>query len=129
MLKEIVTLALVASLTPLSPSASAAPKRNPFKPVHANELKNEDTNTPPLERYPLSDLRLTAIIADARGDIFASVENPDGVGFKVDVGTRLGTSRARVIQITRRGLVIAEQSATAVGTEETMIREIPLHKR
>jgi Tfp pilus assembly protein PilP len=98
-------------------------------PITTSAQKLPDDDTPPLERYPLSDLRLTAIVADARGDVFASVENPDGVGFKVDVGTKLGTSRAHVVQITRRGLILEERTVTASGTEETTTRELLLRKR
>lgn len=112
-------------LTFASPPSAA---RNPFKRQFTLEQRRPDSESPPLERYPLSDLRLTAIVADARGDVFASVENPEGVGFKVDVGTRLGTSRAKVIQITRRGLVIEERSLTAGGIEETTTKELLLRK-
>lgn len=124
----LVVLAMVSF--PLEAFASPKlPGRNPFMPINTSTQRPTDHDTPPLERYPLSDLRLTAIVADARGDVFASVENPDGVGFKVDVGTRLGTSRAHVVQITRRGLVLEERTVTPSGAEETTTRELLLRKR
>ncbi len=113
---------------PLAWSAPQHPARNPFQRQNTSAPPSSRTDTSPLERYPLSELRLTAIIADTRGDIFASVENPDGVGFKVDVGTRLGTSRAQVVEITRRGLLIAERTVNDMGTEETTMRELLLRK-
>jgi Tfp pilus assembly protein PilP len=79
------------------------------------------TDRPPLERYPIAALTLTAIITNAVGERFASVENPEGIGYKVVQGTVLGNAHARVVEISTKGLVVEES-----GLQGPVRREIPL---
>jgi hypothetical protein len=81
------------------------------------------TDRPPLERYPISALTLTAIITNAVGERYASVENPEGIGYKVVKGTALGNAHARVVEISTKGLVVEESHSQGL-----MRREIPLRK-
>ena len=91
-----------------SPHSPAAILRNPFQRIMTPTPLPRQEKRPPLEQYPLSALSLTAIVTNMAGELFASVEIPSGVGFKVVRGTTLGESRARVVDISLRGIVVEE---------------------
>jgi Tfp pilus assembly protein PilP len=101
--------------------APASPIRNPFVPVKTSPTSIPLTDRPPLERYPISALTLTAIITNAVGERYASVENPEGIGYKVVKGTMLGNAHARVVEISTNGLVVEESHS-----QGSVRREIPL---
>lgn len=118
----LATLCLTSRAWSL-PSVPMHPKRNPFQPIATPVPEPSQLKRPPLEQYPLSALKLTAIVTNMQGELFASVEVPSGVGFKVVRGTILGESRANVIEISPRGIVVEESS-----TGEVLRREIPLRR-
>lgn len=103
--------------------APAPPFRNPFVPMDISPTSIPLTDRPPLERYPISALTLTAIITNAVGERYASVENPEGIGYKVVKGTALGNAHARVVEISTKGLVVEESDSRG-----PVRREIPLRK-
>lgn len=120
------SLCLTISTTPCLgespwPSLSSHPRRNPFKPVETTPTPRPLTAVPPLERYPINSLTLTAIITNAAGERYASVENPEGIGYKVEKGTAIGDAQARVVEISIRGIIVEES-----GPDGTRTREIPL---
>jgi Tfp pilus assembly protein PilP len=80
------------------------------------------TATPPLQRYPIASLTLTAIITDALGERYASVENPEGIGYKVTRGSVIGDAGARVIEVSARGIVVEESGVDGVRTREILLR-------
>lgn len=101
--------------------ASPPSMRNPFVPMQSSPTSIPLTDRPPLERYPISALTLTAIITNALGERYASVENPEGIGYKVVRGTVLGNAHARVVEISPKGLVVEESYP-----QGPVRREIPL---
>jgi Tfp pilus assembly protein PilP len=108
-----------------APSVPMHPKRNPFQPVATPAPQPSQSKRPPLEQYPLSALTLTAIVTNMEGQLFASVEIPSGVGFKVVRGTILGESRARVSEISQRGIVVEEEVRGVVLRREINLRGEP----
>jgi Tfp pilus assembly protein PilP len=80
------------------------------------------TAIPPLQRYPITALTLTAIITNTQGERFASVENPEGIGYKVERGTVIGNEGARVVEITMRGMVVEEAGAEGIKRREILLR-------
>jgi Tfp pilus assembly protein PilP len=98
------------------------PRRNLFQPVDTAPTPRPLTAIPPLERYPLQALTLTAIITNAHGERFASVENPEGIGYKVERGTVIGNGGARVVEITMRGIVVEETGEDGVKRREILLR-------
>ena len=98
------------------------PRRNLFQPVDTTPTPRPLTAIPPLERYPLQALTLTAIITNAQGERFASVENPQGIGYKVERGTIIGDGGARVVEISPRGIVVEEPGADGVKSREILLR-------
>jgi Tfp pilus assembly protein PilP len=105
------------SAPPLHPSY-----RNIFQPVESTPPPRALTAIPPLQRYPISALTLTAIIVNAQGERFASVENPEGIGYKVERGTVIGKEGARVVEITSRGMVVKEGDSERSKGREILLR-------
>ena len=99
-----------------------SPRRNLFRPIEISPTPLPLTAIPPLERYPISALTLTAIITNAQGERFASVENPEGIGYKVQRGTVIGNGGARVVEISLGGIVVEEAGAEGVKTREILLR-------
>lgn len=91
--------------------------RNPFEPPAA---PRPDPSRPRLEQLDLSELRLVAIVRDMQGRLAASVEDPQGIGFLVRPGTRIGTQGAVVKEISDDGVTIEEPDAD--GHEERPFR-------
>ena len=80
----------------------AVPKRVEREPDEARE---------PLERFDLAALKLVAIVRGSFGRK-ALVKAPDGKGYYVTVGTRMGRHGGRVSEIRDRALVIEELYVT-----------------
>ena len=100
----------------------APPIRNPFVPVETSPTSIPLTDRPPLERYPISALTLTAIITNAVGERYASVENPEGIGYKVVKGVVIGDAHARVVEISTKGLVVEESDSRGPVRREILLR-------
>jgi Tfp pilus assembly protein PilP len=98
------------------------PRRNLFQPVETAPTPRPLTAIPPLQRYPITALTLTAIITNTAGERFASVENPEGIGYKVARGTIIGDAGARVVEISDRGIVVEESGPDGVRNREILLR-------
>ncbi len=118
----LVTSLLLSIGAPYARGESLPPRRNLFQPVDTTPTPRPLTAIPPLERYPLNALTLTAIITNAQGERFASVENPQGIGYKVERGTIIGDGGARVIEISVRGIVVEEPGPDGVRSREIVLR-------
>lgn len=98
--------------------------RNPFQPVIGPTATPDQRERPPLEHYPFNALKLTAIVRNAAGELFASIETPDGIGFKVVRGTIVGREASKVVEISTSGIVIEERE-----NERRALKAIPLHPK
>jgi Tfp pilus assembly protein PilP len=127
---KIPILLFFVSLQSLIPAASpcaAEAPRNPFEPFQSSTPISHKSDTPPLQRYPLSQLKLTAIVTNQEGTLFASIEDPHGIGFKVTVGSVIGESRAVITHVTPQGLIIEERSLSGEAKDTIVSREVLLH--
>ncbi len=82
--------------------------------VIREEQKKGLADRPPLERYSITDFRLTGIVWGGFG-YNAMLEGPDGKGYFIRVGTVIGTNRGVVKKITKNGLVIEEKFKNFMG--------------
>ena len=112
----------ISSTLCLGESPKLLPQRNLFRPVEASPTPRSLTALPPLQRYPITSLTLTAIITNAAGERFASVENPEGIGYKVERGTVLGDAGARVVEVSGKGIVVEETGPDGVRSREILLR-------
>ena len=105
-----------------------AGRRDPFMPIIVKkEVQKVNTaNRPPLERFNISELKLTGIVWGGFG-YNAMIEAPDGKGYFVRTGTVLGPNRGVVKRITQSTVVIEEKYKTFSG--EVQRKEIVVELR
>ncbi|MEQ1793571.1 MAG: pilus assembly protein PilP [Nitrospira sp.] len=93
-------------------------RRDPFAPV-VQQLQpgKMDANLPPLQRVNLTELNLIAIVWGAYG-YTAMVQTPEGFGYAVRRGTRLGQNNGVVSAITERGIIVQERFTDVYGKKQ-----------
>lgn len=93
-------------------------RRDPFAPV-IQELQpgKVDANLPPLQRVTLNELNLVAIVWGAYG-YTAMVQTPEGYGYTVRRGTRIGQNNGVVTAITERGIIVQERFTDVYGKKQ-----------
>lgn len=93
-------------------------RRDPFAPI-VQELQpgKTDTTLPPLQRVTLTELNLIAIVWGAYG-YTAMVQTPEGHGYTVRRGTRIGQSNGVVSAITERGIIVQERFTDVYGKKQ-----------
>jgi type IV pilus assembly protein PilP len=93
-------------------------RRDPFVPVVQQfQLEKVDENLPPLQRVNLIDLNLIAIVWGAYG-YTAMVQTPEGYGYTVRRGTRMGQNNGVVSAITERGIIVQERFTDVYGKKQ-----------
>lgn len=101
-------------------------KRDPFEPFLKTERKASQSDmaaVPPLQRYDINELRFVGVIWTAKG-ARALVEDIEGKGYSVTVGTKIGRSGGVVTRITDGQLFVGEVSREPTGAR--VVREISL---
>jgi len=93
-------------------------RRDPFAPV-VQELQpgKTDASLPPLQRLTLTELNLIAIVWGAYG-YTAMVQTPEGHGYTVRRGTRIGQNNGVVSAITERGIIVQERFTDVYGKKQ-----------
>ncbi|MGC4099276.1 MAG: pilus assembly protein PilP [Nitrospira sp.] len=93
-------------------------RRDPFAPI-VQELEpgKMDTTLPPLQRVTLTELNLIAIVWGAYG-YTAMVQTPEGHGYSVRRGTRIGQNNGVVSAITERGIIVQERFTDVYGKKQ-----------
>lgn len=115
--------ALMASQLPLTDGVASAGydpsgRRDPFAPI-IQELQpgKVDMTLPPLQRVTLTELNLIAIVWGAYG-YTAMVQTPEGHGYTVRRGTRIGQNSGVVSAITERGIIVQERFTDVYGKKQ-----------
>ena len=129
----------------VNPSAQAAVrlpydptgKVDPFQPLFKEDPKPKadkkkapakpERPRTPLERLDLGQLRLTAIIfSETRPR--AMVEEDNGKGYVVEIGTHIGLERGKITEIKRDRVLIESLKTDDFGNATTRRRELKLQK-
>lgn len=93
-------------------------RRDPFVPVLKQlGLGQIDPTLPPLQRVGLTEMNLIAVIWGAYGNT-AMVQTPDGNGYTVRRGTRVGPNNGVVSAVTEKGIVVQERFTDVYGTKQ-----------
>lgn len=93
-------------------------RRDPFAPI-IQELQpgKTDSTLPPLQRVTLTELNLIAVVWGAYG-YTAMVQTPDGYGYTVRRGTRVGQNNGVVSAVTERGIIVQERFTDVYGKKQ-----------
>ena len=91
-------------------------KRDPFLPTDVTFEKAPDSNAPPLCRFALGQLKLTAVL-EGFNPTRAIIETSDGKGHMVQPGTRIGLPCGEIVTIDKERIVILETEVDAFEPE------------
>lgn len=84
-------------------------RRDPFKSIiMSSEKQISMENLPPLQRIDLAELKLIGIVWGGFG-YGAIVQTPDGKGYPIKKGTRVGLNSGVVDRITNKEVLIREK--------------------
>lgn len=100
-------------------SYNASGRREPFAAiVKDGRLPGEENqNLPPLQRISLTELNLIGIIWGGFG-YSAMVQAPDGKGYTVRQGTRIGPNNGTVRVITENAIIVHERFTDVYGNKQ-----------
>lgn len=99
-------------------SYDASGRRDPFAPIiDSNNQGQSDTLLPPLQRIGLTELSLIGVVWGAYG-YTAMVQTPDGKGYSIRRGTRVGPNNGVVSSITERGIIVQERFTDVYGNKQ-----------
>ena len=106
-----------------------AGKRDPFLPFDVSVKEDKPSDLPPLERYKLGQLRLTAVIADLDGNLKGNVEDEQGKGYLVKPGTKIGDNGGVAVKIESDRIKILETQRDLLGNETSKVIEMVIQKK
>jgi type IV pilus assembly protein PilP len=129
--KSAVTATTVQAMAEEKPSViyaySPAGRRDPFTPIIIKEEKKSLAGAKtPLERYPINEFKLVGVVWGGLG-YHAMLEGPDGKGYFIRQGTKIGPNQGVVKKITQTTMVIEEKYKDPLG--ETNRKEIVIELR
>lgn len=108
-----------------SPKDKPDPFRSFIKPEEAREQPRTQQQPQriqtPLERVSPSQLRLVGVLWDSQQpeQALAMVELPNGKGYVLRKGTKVGAHQGKVVNISPSQVLIQERTKTITGQEET----------
>lgn len=108
-----------ASLEPAGAhSYDPSGRRDPFTPVIQQlGAGSADPSLPPLQRVGLTEMNLIAVVWGSYG-YTAMVQTPDGNGYTVRRGTRVGLNNGVVSAITEKGIIVQERFTDVYGRKQ-----------
>lgn len=95
-----------------------AGKRDPFTrflKVEPKATRAYLDSVPPLQRYDIGELKFVGVIWGGKG-VHALVEDAEGKGYRVTVGSKIGRGKGVVTRITEEEIFVKEQFEDRTGT-------------
>jgi type IV pilus assembly protein PilP len=93
-------------------------RRDPFLPmIQLGQQAEPDSSLPPLQRVGLTELSLIGVLWGNYG-YTAMVQTPDGKGYSIHRGTRIGPNNGVVSSITERGIIVQERFTDVYGNKQ-----------
>lgn len=112
------TGALPPDALPMIGGYDPSGRRDPFLPVLSQLAPGQaDPTLPPLQRVSLTDMNLIAVVWGAYG-YTAMVQTPDGNGYTIRKGTRVGPNSGVVSAITEKGIIVQERYTDVYGRKQ-----------
>lgn len=104
-------------------------RRDPFQSLtRLVKIDKTRLEMPPLQRVPLSDLKLLGIMWGGYG-YYGLVRTPDGKGYTVKEGMLIGTNSGVITTITDKAVIVSEPSMDITGNKSTKAVEILLRPK
>jgi type IV pilus assembly protein PilP len=100
-------------------------KRDPFRTFITAPEEEQIRSPTPLQRFEIDQYTLTGIIWGTPNPR-AMVEDPEGVGHVVEIGTYIGKNWGKVTEITSNKILVNEEYLTVDGSLVTNPIEISL---
>jgi type IV pilus assembly protein PilP len=134
--KPVPAASPAAAAMPVPPAFIYNPVglRDPFEPfIKIEEKKAAPTqkippNAPPLQRFTTEQLKLVGIVWSENGKSRALIQDPQGKGYVVGVGTSIGDKGGKIVRIQPDRVVIEERFADLFGEEKKNVANMMLHK-
>lgn len=98
-------------------------KRDPFQAFDFSPKKPAKGGDTPLEQFGYDELKFAAML-EGFGKPKALVETPEGKGYTVSVGTRIGQYAGEIVEIFPDRLVILETTTEFTGEKKTRTVEM-----
>ena len=108
--------------------------RDPFAPFIKIETTKQKQKPKvfvpktPLQRYAVEELRVVGVIWADAGKAKALIEDPEGKGYVVGIGTLVGDQEGKIIQIHPEQVVVEERFFDLLGEENVKVVKMALHK-
>jgi type IV pilus assembly protein PilP len=99
------------------PVYDPAGRRDPFVAIVQLDDRKSDETLPPLQRVAVTEINLIAVVWGGYG-YTGMVQTPDGKGYVIRKGTRLGTNNGLVTSITERGVIVVERFTDVYGNKQ-----------
>lgn len=88
--------------------------------------KMDDVNLPPLQRTTVAELTVIGIVWGGFG-YMAMVQTPDGKGYAVQRGVKIGSNNGIVSAITEKAVIVEERFTDIYGKKQVREYAKPLH--
>ncbi len=103
-------------------------KRDPFKSYEAQPKEVIDESLPPLQRYDLSQLKVTAVLVDSQAGMAAIVEDATGRGYTVKTGAKIGNKNGSIVSIDEKQINVVEEITDFTGQKKQTVSTLKLIK-
>lgn len=90
--------------------------------------KTDEVNLPPLQRVTVAELTVIGIVWGGFG-YTAMVQAPDGKGYAVQRGARIGNNNGIVSAITEKAVIVEERFTDIYGKKQVREYAKPLHAK
>jgi len=107
-------------------------RRDPFRSMLRDASgsdgakKTDEINLPPLQRVTVAELSVIGIVWGGFG-YTAMVQTPDGRGYTVQRGARIGNNNGVVSAITEKAVIVEERFTDIYGKKQVREYAKPLH--
>jgi type IV pilus assembly protein PilP len=99
---------------------------DPFKSILLTGTTKNKQFLPPLQQRDVAEMKVIAIVWGGLGRS-AMLQTPDGKGYTVRIGTRVGPNQGVVTKITPRTVIVDERYTDVFGETKTRQVVLELH--
>lgn len=121
---ELIDIAAIRTNFSYNPTG----KRDPFLPYGADVADQKGDCDTPIECTALVKLKL-ALVIDTGAEKKAMVETPDGRGYTVKIGSKIGNAGGEIVDIKPDRLIVLEEGEDLAGNRHERTYELRLRQK